>query len=359
MSVINFGSSVSLKEFASAVSTVGRNVTIIGQGEPGIGKSAMLKEIARMNPGYESAYIDCTLLDLGDFALPYTVEENGKRVTRFAPNARFKMHIGKPVLIMLDEIAKAMNSVKQVLMTLMLEHRIGDDYLPDGSMVFGTTNLASDGVGDLLQAHARNRVAFITVRKPNKDEWVDWALGNDIDPVMIAWARFDHKRDPFASYTEPSERDNPYIFNPTRAGGGAFVTPRSLEKASHVVKQRAVLGDEVTIALLTGLIGEAAARDMPAFFSIFDKLPTREQITNSPETAKLPDDAIARCMLVYGGLTWVTKDSLDSMIKYVKRMDLEWQALFATSLMKIEAKKAFAVKNDALRNWALANQWAL
>lgn len=359
MSVINFGSSVSLKEFANAVSTVGRNVTIIGQGEPGIGKSAMLKEIARMNPGYESAYIDCTLLDLGDFALPYTVEENGKRVTRFAPNARFKMHVGKPVLIMLDEIAKAMNSVKQVLMTLMLEHRIGDEYLPDGSMVFGTTNLQSDGVGDMLQAHARNRVAFVTVRKPDKDEWVEWAMANDIDPVMIAWARYDHKRNPFASYTDLSERDNPYIFNPTRPGGGAFVTPRSLEKASHVVKQRAVLGDAVTISLLTGLIGEAAARDMPAFFSIYDKLPTREQIAKSPETAKLPDDVVARCMLVYGALTWVAKDTLDAVITYVKRMDLEWQALFATSLMKIEAKASFACHNASLKEWAVKNQWAL
>ena len=37
MSVINFGQSVSLKEFAQAISTVGKNVTIIGQGEPGIG----------------------------------------------------------------------------------------------------------------------------------------------------------------------------------------------------------------------------------------------------------------------------------------------------------------------------------
>ena len=72
MSVIKFGSSVTLNEFATLISTVGKSVTVIGQGEPGIGKSAMLKKIVEMNPEYEPAYIDCTLLDLGDFALPYT-----------------------------------------------------------------------------------------------------------------------------------------------------------------------------------------------------------------------------------------------------------------------------------------------
>jgi putative ABC transport system ATP-binding protein len=47
---IKFGSSLSLNEFANAVATVGSDVTLIGQGEPGIGKSAMLKVIAKRFP---------------------------------------------------------------------------------------------------------------------------------------------------------------------------------------------------------------------------------------------------------------------------------------------------------------------
>ena len=39
--VLNFGHSVSLNEFATAIETVGGKVTIIGQGEPGIGKTAL------------------------------------------------------------------------------------------------------------------------------------------------------------------------------------------------------------------------------------------------------------------------------------------------------------------------------
>ena len=361
MSVINFGQSVSLREFSAAIGTVGQSVTIIGEGEPGIGKSDTRKTLMRLFPEHHHAYIDCTLLDLGDFALPYTEEvqlSTGAekiKVTKFAPNARFGFHHGKPVIIMLDEIGKAMKSVKNVLLTLMLEHRIGDQYLPEGSIVFGTTNLASDGVGDMLEAHARNRVCFVKVRKPDADEWIEWAIGNDIAPEIIAFV----KQFPqvLASYTDPSQRDNPYIFNPTRAGQGAFVTPRSLAKASPIAKSRSVLGDSLTISMLTGTIGESAARDMQAFFTVVDKLPTWDSILATPTGAKMPDDAVAKCILVFSAITRVERDTLDKWMVYVQRMDKEWQALFATSVMKSPNKQSFCVLNKSFKDWALANQW--
>jgi hypothetical protein len=355
MSVINFGQSVTLQEFAHGIGTVGSDVTIIGQGEPGIGKSSMLKVLAQRYPDYEIAYIDCTLLDLGDFALPYTVEVgDGNRVTRFAPNARFKFHSDKPVIIMLDEIGKAMKAVKNVLLTLMLEGRIGDSYAPKGSIVFGTTNLLSDGVGDMLEAHARNRIALVTVRKPDADEWIEWALQNDIAPEVVAWVKqFPHA---LSSYTDGSQKDNPYIFNPTRAGMGAVVTPRSLEKASHIAKKRSELGDALTISLLTGTIGESASRDMQAFFTVVDKLPTWESVIASPSSAKLPDDTVAKCILVFSAIARVEKDTLSKWLTYSKRMDMEWQALFATSVMKSN-KQSFCVMNSDFKDWALKNQW--
>ena len=368
MATVSLGSKLSLLEFADAVATVGGEVTIIGQGEPGIGKSAMLKVLAERYPEYETAYIDCTLLDLGDFALPYTVEENGKRVTRFAPNARFKFQSGKPVIIMLDEIGKAMKSVKNVLLTLMNEHRIGDEYAPAGSKIFGTTNLASDAVGDALEAHARNRVCFTTIRKPHAgfnadgsidaDSWGAWAIENDIAPEVIAWV----KGNPHCleSYTDPAQKDNEYIFHPTRAGQTAFVTPRSLEKASHIAKKRDVLGHATTISLLAGTIGDKAARDMESFFTVVDKLPTWESIVADPTGAKLPGptDTIAKCLIVFSALSRVDAKSIDPWIDYVQRMDKEWQALFAKSGIKSESKQKILTNNAKFKKWAVDNQWA-
>lgn len=354
MAVINFGSSVSLNEFANLISTVGDRVTVVGQGEPGIGKSAMLKQIAKMNPDHETAYIDCTLLDLGDFALPYTETINNVKVTKFAPNARFKVQEDKPVIVMLDELGKAIKSVKNVLITLILEHRIGDTYLPKGSIVFGTTNLASDGVGDMLEAHVRNRMCFVTVRKPDDDQWIEWAINNDISPEVIAWVKQFPQA--LASYTDEMQGDNPYIFNPTRAGQTAFVTPRSLEKASDIAKQRAILGDNLTITALSGTIGEAAARDMQAFFTVVDKLPSWEAVVKDPKGAKIPEDAVAKCIFVFSALAKVTKESFAPVMDYMYRLDPEWQALFAKSIIKSE-KQTIAISNKEFKEWALKNQY--
>lgn len=356
MSKLNFGSAVSLKQFADAVVTVGKDVTIIGQGEMGIGKSSVLKTIAKQLPHYNTAYIDCTLLDLGDFALPYTQQEEKMKVTKFAPNARFMMHEDKPVIVMLDEIGKAMKSVKNVLLTLMLEHRIGDHHLPEGSIVFGTTNLMAEGVGDLMEAHARNRVCFITVEKPDADAWIDnFAIPNELDATVIAWV----KQFPqcLASFTDPAQRENPYIFQPTRAGTTAFVTPRSLEKASQVASKRSVLGDGVTISMLSGVIGESAARDMQAFFTVADKLPSWEAVIKAPTTTPLPGDTVAKCIMVFSALSRVERDTLSKWMEYVQRMDLEWQALFAKSIVASSAKQSMAIGNADFKAWALKNQW--
>jgi hypothetical protein len=266
---------------------------------------------------------------------------------------------------MLDEIGKAMKAVKNVLLTLMLEKRIGDMSLPEGSIVFGTTNLATDGVGDSLEAHARNRVCFVTVRKPHagfgadgsldSDSWGAWAVENDIAPEIIAWVKqFPHALE---SYTDPAQKDNAYIFNPIKAGQSAFVTPRSLEKASHIAKKRSLLGDSVTISALAGTIGESAARDMQAFFTVVDKLPTWEAICESPNTAKVPDDAVAKCILVFSAITRVDKDTLPKWLKYADRLDKELQALFARSVVKSTSKQSMAVSNKEFVKWATDNQW--
>ena len=367
MATINLGSSVTLAQFANAIATVGDQVTIIGQGEPGIGKSAMLKVLAKRFPEYATAYIDCTLLDLGDFALPYTVEENGIRVTRFAPNARFQLQSDKPVIVMLDEIGKAMKAVKNVLLTLMNEYRIGDMTLPKGSIVFGTTNLSTDGVGDSLEAHARNRVCFTTVRKPHAgfnvdgsldpDSWGAWAIENDIEPIVLAWV----KQNPHCleSYTDPAQVENGLIYQPTKPQS-AFVTPRSLEKASHIVKQRHTLGDLVTQSLLAGTVGDTAAAQMQAFFTVVDKLPTWESIVADPKGAKVPGttDVIAKCMVVFSALTRVDEKSIDAWIDYAERLDLEWQAMFAKSAMRSSTKQSILTRNTKFKQWAIKNQWA-
>ena len=355
MSVINFGQSVSLNEFANAIGTVGKEVTIIGQGEPGIGKSSMLKVLATRYPDYEVAYIDCTLLDLGDFALPYTESAGDMRVTKFAPNARFKMHSDKPVIVMLDEIGKAMKAVKNVLLTLMLEHRIGDHYLPEGSIVFATTNLAQEGIGDMIPPHARNRMCVVKIRKPNADEWIDgYALDNGILPeVILAVKQFPQMFQSFEDLQDP--KDNEYIYDP-RLPRPSFVTPRSMDKASDLLKKTKGMKDDVISHALIGTIGTRATYDMMAMVKLAQDLPDWETIIKKPTEAHVPDSPSAVCMLVYSAIQQVEKDNINKWVEYMNRLPKEAQGLFATSVMRTSKKTTVGTSQGFIK-WATANNY--
>lgn len=331
--------SITLKEFSMLVTTVGRDVTIIGQGEPGIGKSAMLPAIAAALPGHTPVYVDAALLDLGDLQLP--AADLKRRVVEFLPNALFVSQ--GPVVLMIDEIGKAPRPVQNALLPLLLERRIGGYRLPEGSVVFGTTNLASDGVGDKVEAHARNRVCWVTVAKPGAEGWVEWAMDNDIAPEVAAWVReYPHC---LASYADGEQQDNPYIFDPKRPKA-SFVTPRSLAKASRVVQARMYLTHNAFLAALIGTVGESAARDMQAFIALADQLPERARMLASPEATPVPENPIAQTIMALGAVVWLDKTTVTPWLKYLQRMNVEVQALFATQIMK--SKKVGVVVTNKL-----------
>src|SRR5262245_44830847 len=132
---INFGTQCSLADAAKTIMAVGPEVCFMLEGEPGIGKSSLLKVMkAAHGERYAYSYMDCTTLDLGDIAMPKVEKEGKIFVTHYAPNARFRLQDEKPVIIMLDEVTKAPEPVKNMLLPLIQERRLGDVPLPQGSI---------------------------------------------------------------------------------------------------------------------------------------------------------------------------------------------------------------------------------
>lgn len=357
MSTINFGSTITLKQAAQVISSCPNNRFFL-QGEPGIGKSSILPAIVKAlsditGLDYHPAYVDVSQLDLGDIGYPAMDHE--ARVARFYPNARFGIHTGKPVVIMLDEFTKGMDPVKNMLHPLLeiSNPRLGDIPLPEGSIVFLTGNLGSDGVGDSLKAHTRNRITTLHVRKPDADEWLDWAINSNIEPVVMAWVRqFPHA---MASYLDADQGDNPYIYQPKKMQP-SFVSPRSLALASGIVAKRDMFGADALIASLKGTIGEAAARDMEAFITYQDQLPTWDNIIESPTTATVPDTAGACAVLIFGAISKVDKATITPFMKYLNRFEAEWQAAFAINIAKNPTKQAVVLSNSAFADWCQQNQ---
>ena len=341
---------ITLNQATKLVSTVGKEVTVHLQGQPGIGKSSTLKTLAGLFPDHIPVYIDCADLDLGDLAMPAMNHET--KTTAMYPSERFKVHEGKPVIIMLDEITKAAEPVKNMLMPLMLERRLGAVELHPDSIVYSTGNNVTDGLGDTWKAHAKNRLAIVDVANPTPEEWINWGIDNGMAPEVMAWVKqFSHC---LASYTDESQKENLYIFNP-RKQQGAFVSPRSLAKSSPMVKNRKVLGEETTLAGMIGTIGEAAARDMSAYFRIADELPTREAIYKDPMTAKIPNDPAAKIILVLRELVAVTEKEFSTWLVYLNRLPKEAQALFALNIMA-SSRRGIAAQNKSFVQWAVENE---
>lgn len=350
-SEITFGKTVSLDEAEALITSVTTNRFHL-MGEPGIGKSAMLRRIAeKLNMDY--AYIDVPNMDLGDIAMP--VVDHETRTTKYYPNARFKFHLRKPVIIMLDEFSKGAEPVKNMLHPLfeVNDPRLGDESAPDGSIIFSTGNLSSDGVGDGMKAHTKARLTKLVVRKPNAREWLQWAVPKGIAPEVCAFVdRYEHV---LASYIEGGQGDNPYIFNP-RTVQDSFVCPRTLELASNIVVQRSRFSSDALIAGLTGVVGEAAARDLQAFIAYSDQLPSKAAIIADPKSASVPSQPGACAVVVYSLIAAAEKDNFSALMEYIKRFEPEWQATFAINIAKSTSKQAIAFGNRDFSKWVADNQ---
>ena len=318
---------ITLAEATNLIAAVGAQHTVLVQGEMGCGKSSMLTELKRRYPDHHPAYFDLTTkADIGDFMTPWVT--NGK--VDFIPNPEFGIDTGKPILLMFDEIGKN-KTVINACLRIMQERVIGTHKLPEGSIVFATTNLAQEGLGDSMPPHARNRIVTVQISKPTADEWIAWAMGNDVEPVVLATVNeFPQMLSSYTEYDTPNA--NHYINDP-RAQRAAFVTPRSLYAASNIIKQTRHLPETVLFAALCGTIGAPAASDMLAVLRLDAELPSWKEIIADPNTAKAPTNGAALAMLIYRAIVRVDADSFDNWLIYLGRLSREAQALFARQIM--------------------------
>ena len=140
MADITFGKTITLAQAAKLILSTPENRYLL-RGEPGIGKSSLLKALSASKPDHAVSYIDVPNMDLGDIAMP--VIDHESKTTAYYPNRRFMMHTGKPVITMLDEFTKGAEPVKNMLHPLLekANPRLGDIPVHPESIIFLTGNL--------------------------------------------------------------------------------------------------------------------------------------------------------------------------------------------------------------------------
>jgi hypothetical protein len=332
--------------------------TIIVEGEMGSGKSSILKELDAKLSDHKAIYFDCTTkADAGDLMLPKFKDLDGNDYVTFATNEELGMHLkDTPLIIMIDEAGKN-RAIQNPLNRLFQERMIGMHSLHPESVVFATTNLGFENVGDMFMPHTCNRVSFVRMRKPNALEWIEHMINIDGDAVTLAFVK-DNPQVLASSDDVKDPEDNVYINHPKAVGRRSFCTPRSLHKASNYMKMRDKLTDKTLTALLIGTIGARGAMDMMAHLKLAAQLPTLESIKTDPKNAKVPTTAAAICMVVFRTLAAIEQDWLNAWMTYMERLDVEAQGMFANGVRSPKySKQSMVMQNRRFTQWAADNSY--
>jgi len=350
---------LSINQCANLISTVGKFNSVLVQGEMGIGKTAILRILEKMYPDHIPVYFDATTKDVGDLAVPMFEHVGNDGVVRYATNEELGLHLGKPVILMIDEFGKSLPSVKNALCQLFLERSLFGKKLHEDSLVFATTNLASEGLGDLLKAHQNDRVTNVIMRKPDNMEAIEYGIENDFDPAILAW----YKDTPqlfhsFQDYNSSSE--NAYINFPNDPSRVSCFTPRGGERASNILKLRDHMDNTTLTSALMGTIGERGALDLMAYVQLGDQMPSPDEIKNDPTNAKIPTSPGAMCMVVYRALAIMDRESVKPWMTYLNRLSKEVQGLFVNGVRaKGYSKQDIVVNTKEFQDWCLANNYAI
>lgn len=312
---------VNIKECKEALIQCFKNRLVpFVQSSPGCSKSSIAKQIADEK---KLKLIDLRLSQLDP------VELNGlPKITDIATWIPFDVfplentpipNGYKGFLLLLDEFNSAPLSVQSSAYRLCLDREVGQHKLHDKCFIMCAGNKTSDNaITNRLSTAMQSRLIHLFLEVENK-EWLDWARDNDIDYRVISYIEF-----------KPNSLFN---FNPTH-NDCTFATLRTWEFVSKLIKGI----QEPMLALICGAIGEATGREFYSYCQIFQDLPTREDIINKPLDVVVPNEP-STLYAVYGLLYDIaTEDSLDSIMKYLGRLPVEFQYLTGKTILKKNPK---------------------
>lgn len=283
-------------------------------GAPGGGKSACAREIMQELNLEHVVEFTASLRDPVDVL---GTPNNTGAYTRWVPPEEFYMlrqGVGRVGLI-LEELSDAPVPMQNALCGVIYDKRAANLQLSDQLHIIATGNRTEDKSGaNRITSKLANRTRRFDFQE-NIDDWTEWALDNDIDPVLIQFIRF---RPALLSDFDPNRFANP--------------TPRSWERVNMIP---ASLENALFFDNCAGEVGEGAAAEYTGFRRIYLALPNIESILLDPAGADLPADPATLYALTGALARKSTKDNFDRVSKYLSRMSPEFNVMATKDAIKL------------------------
>ncbi len=297
-----------------------KNKTPMITGSPGLGKSAIITQIAKEHnlKVIDLRLAQCDPTDLNGF--PTTNDSTGK--ASYLPMDTFPLETD-PIpdgytgwVLLLDELTHADRSVQKAAYKLILDHMVGSFKLHPKCWKIGAGNLATDNahveeMGTALQS----RLIHLVVSY-DSDAFMDWAINNGIDTRVLAYLNYK----PTVGYNfQPDHTDMTYP------------CPRTWEFTSDLIEDYPDIGkDQDTKVLLAGTIGKGAALEFCKFTEIYDKLLKVSDILINPETITVPTAPDQLYALSGSIADHIDETNVETLLKFIKRMGGEFQIMVMT-----------------------------
>jgi len=277
MSKIDTSFSLTIDEAEAALhSLIGTKLSMFLWGPPGIGKSDLIRSIARKNKWavreVRLGQIDPTDIkgipffnaDKSYFAFNENTKEyeETKGTLDWAPPSEFPdakfAEQYEHVLLFLDEMNVAAPTVQAAAYQLVLDRRVGKYKVPDNVIIVAAGNRDSDkGVTYRMPSPLSNRFIHMDVR-PDFAVWQNWAVQNNIHKDVVGYLSF--------------AKNDMYDFD-GRNSGHAFATPRSWCAVSKILQDCEKLPNELLTKIIAGTVGDGLAVKFMAHRKLVDKMP--------------------------------------------------------------------------------------
>ncbi|MFC7547681.1 AAA family ATPase [Plantactinospora sp. GCM10030261] len=296
------------EQLAALTLAVAADLPVLLWGEPGIGKTAALTQLADALDLPLTTVI-ASVHEPSDFSgLPVVGDDPAVQGVPMAPpDWAVRLARAGRGLLFLDELSTAPPAVQAALLRLVLERRVGALRLPAGVRIVAAANpRASAADGWELSAPLANR--FVHLRWTHDHEVVVRGLGGTwptatlprLDPRRLPDAVAFARRAVCGLLTTRPELVHQLPTTEARRGG-PWPSPRSWEMALRLTAFATAAGTsrEVLSMLVRGAVGDGPGLELLARLDRMD-LPDPETLLADPVTADLPERGDLRQTVLEG-----------------------------------------------------------
>lgn len=291
-------------------------------GAPGIGKSAIVKQVAaKLQLQLED--VRASTLDAVDVRGIPTVREGR---TCWNP-PEFLPSEGHGILF-LDELALADTAVQTAMLQLVLDRRIGKYVLPPGWKIVAASNRLEDmaGVRKLIRSlHGR----FIHLNmEADSEDWLWWAAQNNILSLIRYFIAF---RPSLLCDGTPAPKEN---FGWPRPRSWHMLSD-ALQCSADTVQEDILSGANMEI--IQGTVGEGAALEFVEFVRHGSKLPTAQEILKQADTISIPSSPGVCWAMIGSVVDYVSHNTSDKIVtqafKLADRLNQEFAVIMVRDMI--------------------------